>query len=314
VVIITGTGRRTAESYNGAPSGAPRLYVEYTTGPPANRAPSVDAGSDQTITLPEDRADLDGTVTDDGLPDQPGIVTATWRQVSGPDGLVVAFDDKNAEDTGATFPGAGTYELMLECYDGERTASDQVTIVVNEEGSVITLEVSVAGSSDDAEERDNGSVSLTSSDLELVDASRNQTVGLRFVGLDIPPGATIVDAYVQFQVDETGSQETFLTIEGQATDDAPVFTSAIGDISSRGKTIASVDWSPAAWNSVGAAGPDQQTPDISSIIEEIVNLPGWASGNSLVVIITGTGRRTAESYNGAPSGAPRLQVEYTTGI
>ena len=37
-----------------------------------NQAPSVDGGADQTITLPEDSVSLDGTVTDDGLPESAG--------------------------------------------------------------------------------------------------------------------------------------------------------------------------------------------------------------------------------------------------
>jgi hypothetical protein len=66
---------------------------------------------------------------------------------------------------------------------------------------------------------------------------------------------------------------------------------------------------------MGEAGPDQRTPDIASLIQEIVNLTEWLEGNSLVIIITGneTNRRAAESYNGDQAGAPLLHVEYTTG-
>jgi hypothetical protein len=46
------------------------------------------------------------------------------------------------------------------------------------------------------------------------------------------------------------------------------------------------------------------------VIQEIVNRPGWASGNSLVLLITGSGTRTAEAYDGDPSGAPLLKVTY----
>ncbi len=70
------------------------------------------------------------------------------------------------------------------------------------------------------------------------------------------------------------------------------------------------NWSPVPWTTRGEAGPDQQTPDVASIIQEIVNRPGWSSGNSLVIIITGTGERVAESYNGDSSGAPLLHVDY----
>ena len=71
-----------------------------------------------------------------------------------------------------------------------------------------------------------------------------------------------------------------------------------------------MSWSPVAWTTVGEAGPGQRTPDVFQIIQEIVSWSGWSSGNSLVLIITGTGKRVAESYNGDPSGAPMLYVEY----
>ena len=62
-IIITGTGERTAESYDeGRPTAAPLLHVEYTTRSPVNQAPIVDAGVERTISLPEARVFLDGTV------------------------------------------------------------------------------------------------------------------------------------------------------------------------------------------------------------------------------------------------------------
>jgi hypothetical protein len=64
---------------------------------------------------------------------------------------------------------------------------------------------------------------------------------------------------------------------------------------------------------VGEAGPDQRTPDITSIVQEIVKRPGWSSGNALVIIITGTGERVAESYDGDQAAAPLLHVVYNTG-
>ncbi len=164
-----------------------------------------------------------------------------------------------------------------------------------------TLDVQVAASSDDAEERPSGSVTLTSSDLEMTqDKTNQQIVGMRFTGLNIPPAASIQDAYLQFQADETGSDPTSLAIFGQAIDNAPTFTSTYGDIAGRATTTASVSWSPAPWNTRGEAGPAQQTPNIAAVIQEIVNRPGWSNGNSLAIIVTGTGARTAESYNGSP--------------
>lgn len=174
----------------------------------------------------------------------------------------------------------------------------------------ITIEVRVNSGYDDAEEKASGSMNRTSSDLELVYDGGDQTVGMRFNGVDIPQGAAITDAYVQFQVDEINSGITSLIIQGENIDNASAFTSSNGNISSRAKTTAAVSWFPVPWTTTGAAGPDQRTPNIASVIQEVVNRPDWYSGNSLVIIITGTGERTAEAYDGDSNGAPLLYVEY----
>ena len=179
-------------------------------------------------------------------------------------------------------------------------------------GSPTIFEVRVATGNDDGEERvDNGTMYLTSSDLELIsDGATAQLVGMRFTNVTVPNGTSIANAYVQFQVDELNSGATNVNVQGQAIDDAPTFTTSNSNISSRSRTTAAVPWAPVAWNTVNDAGPDQRTPDISAVIQEIVNRPGWVSGNDIVIILTGSGERTAESYNGVAAAAPLLHIEY----
>ncbi len=62
---------------------------------------------------------------------------------------------------------------------------------------------------------------------------------------------------------------------------------------------------------MGAAGPDQQTSNLAALIQEIVSRPGWTAGNSLVLLVTGSGVRVAESFDGIASAAPLLHVEYS---
>jgi hypothetical protein len=45
------------------------------------------------------------------------------------------------------------------------------------------------------------------------------------------------------------------------------------------------------------------------VLQEIVSRPGWTPGHAVAVIITGSGTRTAEAFNG--TAAPVLHVEYT---
>jgi hypothetical protein len=276
---------------------------------PPNHAPVVNAGPDQTITLPN-TATLDGTVTDDGLPNPPGTVTTSWSKVSGLG--TVTFANPNAVDTTASFSSPGTYVLRLSASDGALSASDDITINVFGAG---TVDLRIVAGTEDAEETVDGAVSRTSNDLELVfntegGVTGNQTVGLRFIGVNIPQGSTIQNAYVQFQASEATSDVTTLAIQGQSADNAKGFTSAKKNISSRSRTAASASWSPASWTVIGEAGPNQQTSNIAAVMQQIVGRPGWTAGNALVLIVTGTGKRVASSYEGSASGAPLLHVEY----
>jgi len=93
-----------------------------------NQAPIVDAGDNQSIFLPVNTADLDGTVSDDGYPLDPGSVTTLWSKVSGPGD--VTFGDATALDTTATFSAKGLYVLQLEANDGELSSTDTVAVEV----------------------------------------------------------------------------------------------------------------------------------------------------------------------------------------
>ena len=107
--------------------------VTITVNPtPANQPPVVNAGSNQTITLPA-AASLNGTVTDDGLPSPPATVTVAWSKVSGPG--TVTFANPAAKVTTATFSVAGTYVLKLTASDSALTASANITVTVNAAGT-----------------------------------------------------------------------------------------------------------------------------------------------------------------------------------
>src|SRR6185436_10840919 len=88
---------------------------------PANTAPVVSAGANQTITLPA-TATLQGTAADDGVPLP---LTYAW---TGPAG--VTFSNASALATTASFAAAGTYVLRLTASDGQLSASAEVTITL----------------------------------------------------------------------------------------------------------------------------------------------------------------------------------------
>ncbi|MGB5927733.1 MAG: fibronectin type III domain-containing protein [Cyclobacteriaceae bacterium] len=193
--------------------------------------------------------------------------------------------------------------------------NDGTTAPPTADGGSGVVSVRVNSSMGDVEEAESGAIYTNSSDLELVydthQSAGNQTVGMRFTGVNIPEGATVTKAYVQFTTDEATTGGSSLLIRGEDVNHSPAFSTSSFNVSSRTKTSASVNWSPAGWSSVGASGTAERTPEIKGIIQEIVNRSGWSSGNALSLIITGTGKRTAESYDGSASSAPLLYVEYT---
>lgn len=283
--------------------------------PAGNSQPTVNAGPDQTIALPATLF-LDGTASDDGQPIPPGALTTTWSQLSGPG--TVLFANAQAVDTTAGFTLPGVYLLRLSAFDGALTTVDDLTVTVTGSNNVASLDVRITASADDAEENGtNNTMNLTSSDLDLLldtggsPPVTNLAVGLRFPGITVPPGATIVNAFVQFTVDEVQSTATQLTIQGHAIDTAPTFTSSRRSISNRPLTTAAVSWTPVLWTTIGQSGPDQRTSNLAPIIQELISRPGWVTGNAIALILTGSGQRVAIAFEGAAGAAPLLHIEYT---
>ena len=103
------------------------MIVVVSASTPTNKAPVVNAGTDQTVTLPAGPA-LSGTATDDGLP-KGSTISVSWTKVSGP-GTVV-FVNVNSLNASAVMSTAGTYALRLSASDGTLSSSDDVIITVN---------------------------------------------------------------------------------------------------------------------------------------------------------------------------------------
>ena len=191
------------------------------------------------------------------------------------------------------------------------TDTDRVRIEVIGSGGPFTWTGAVAAGADDAEEdASTGKVVLANNDLDLVlDTTTNKLVGLRFTNVNIPVGAVIQSAYLQFRSDEIQSGATSLAIQGFATSNLTAFTTTRYGIGTRPRTSA-VTWDPVpSWTATSRSGPEQRTPDLAVIVQEIITRPGWAPNNALGFIITGVGKRTADSLEGGY--ATQLVITYT---
>ncbi|MCH8193960.1 MAG: discoidin domain-containing protein, partial [Planctomycetes bacterium] len=165
---------------------------------------------------------------------------------------------------------------------------------------------------DDDVEQQASRMYMDSSDLEFI-ADGNTHVGIRFLGVTIPRGSAIFNAYLEFQVDELeADQPANLIIYGDLSPGGPPFDSAdLTNVSDRPGTTARVAWSPEHYPTVGEK---VQTVDISAVIEEIVGQNGWFNGSALVLIIIddpdnpATGFRTVEAGVGDDSAL--LHIEW----
>jgi type IV pilus assembly protein PilY1 len=171
----------------------------------------------------------------------------------------------------------------------------------------------ISSGQDDAEENSaaGSDTQWDSYDLDLggFNASANNSiVGLRFQDVTIPQGATIQTAYIEFRSNAYHNEVTNILIEGEASDDAAPFAWVADNIKGRTPTTATVAWSVPTWSS----GVDYPTEDITSIVQEIVNRGGWASGNSMVFRFSsndaGPNKRDARSYENGAATAAKLHV------
>lgn len=91
-----------------------------------NNRPIVDAGPNQTITLPDSDAQLNSTVSD---PDG-SIATILWTQTSGPNTATITTNNIDDPIVSGLIAGTYTFNMLVTDDDGD-TQSDNVIITVN---------------------------------------------------------------------------------------------------------------------------------------------------------------------------------------
>lgn len=161
----------------------------------------------------------------------------------------------------------------------------------------------IGASEDDAVEDSGGSVDLTAIYLQL---GADTWAGLRFEHVLVPPGAKIVAADLNVYVQDASKDDFYMDIYGQAADSPNTFTAASNDISGRPRTTAKVTVEQ------GSVGAGWYTVNVSAIIQEIVNRPGWAGGNALAFLWVSLPGATLflEAYDDDPAFAAELIIDY----
>lgn len=147
----------------------------------------------------------------------------------------------------------------------------------------------------------------------------------RFPAVAVPAGAIVTNATLQLTsagpeaAEYPATGDLSLTIEGELSPNPSGFvttpvTATTFAITTRPRTAASVPWDiTGAW----ATNSLQQAPNAASILQEIVDQPGWTVGNALILFLKG-GTLADEAYrrvrtfeSGDPvERHPTLLVEY----
>lgn len=187
----------------------------------------------------------------------------------------------------------------------------EVLQLYNSYPNEVTISRQPSQSSDDVNEV-NSTYSSSSSTLWIGNANSTTKsyFGARFNNISIPKGATIKKAYLE--VYSTKDQWINLSYNMYAEN---IGNSSTFSSSSRPsqRTLtqnfvahnSNISWSTNTWYTLD---------DMSQVVQEIVNRSDWQSGNSVSLIIKGTGgnwaRKFIRSFDGSSQFAPKLTVVY----
>ena len=185
------------------------------------------------------------------------------------------------------------------------------------------VSIKVQNTEDDADERIQSGSDPVNNYRDRVIMNDDYRSGYRFTEIPVNRGATIESAYIEFTAypygesgysedasSNTGSNIT-LTFAADDTNNSNAIPSSSDNLKNRTTTTATVAWNPDDWN----IWEKYRSPDISSLLQEVVDRSGWSPGNAFTVIMTGSGsdNRAALSFDGSPGNAAKLVFKITYG-
>lgn len=132
-----------------------------------------------------------------------------------------------------------------------------------------------------------GIVSLTDTTLSPGSHGSNDewSIGARFANVTVAQGATISSAtYSMKAVSSYSSGGTIAyLVSAQAADNAGTFVASGGNLNTTSRPRSTAVSS--TWNQNSVTAGTRYSIDVTSVIQEIVNRAGWASGNAIVMLV-----------------------------
>ncbi len=172
--------------------------------------------------------------------------------------------------------------------------------------------IPIISGSDDANEI-NENVALTSNELNLTRGTEIVHTGLRYQDLRIPRGAVITSARVRFTSRALNTSDATLTFRAESVGNSTTFTNQDRNISNRSTTGSEVVWDTD--NNFPLSDESILSPDISTVIQEVINRTDWCGGNSLNLLIEGSSAvsssaRKTSSLEVGNGRTPQLIITY----
>ena len=183
-------------------------------------------------------------------------------------------------------------------------------------GGSTSLNIGVSTDNDDAEEEKDGDINRGSTDLDILQYSSNNDTkysAVRFQNIAVPRNASITSAYLDFWHRDNSSGSITVDVKVQNTDNASSISSNDDDISSRSYLSTAVSWAIPS----GSAGTQvsSTSPDVTTLVQSIVNRSGWNSGQAMLFSLrrtSGSGTRNLRTRDGTSSEQPHLRITYGT--
>ena len=137
----------------------------------------------------------------------------------------------------------------------------------------------IQASSDDAEEYQSGQTTIDETFIDMDGGYK--WGGMRYTGIAINQKDSITSAKLTLRV-YPNEDDPNLDIYCEDADDASTFSTDNYNISNRTRTANYVNWTE---TDIGSGIKD--TPDLISIVQEVIDRTGWGTGNDIVFIFDG---------------------------
>ncbi len=159
----------------------------------------------------------------------------------------------------------------------------------------------------------NGVVNTNATHVKVSQGTDTVTSGYRYQEINIPRGATITNAYLRFTSKQLNTSATSINIRGELSGDSVPFSTTSFDISSRTRTSNELNWN--SENDFPLSNTTVRSPDITHVIQEVVDQGTWCGKNALSLIVEassvdGSSDRRAKAFEDGTGSSPQLVVSY----